>query len=258
MPAALITGASTGIGRELAYIAAENGYDVALVARRAETLGPVAADVERKTSRKAHIFPVDLSVPNAARQLIADVAQAGLTIDVLINNAGFGLVGKFWELPDDEQMQMVQLNIGALTQLTRLYLPDMIERRTGYILNVASTAAFQAGPLMAVYYASKSYVVSFSEAIHNEAKEFGVKVCCLCPGPTLTEFDKRAGMTNTKLFEGGHVMSAVEVARIGWNAMKEAKPLVVAGRLNATMAFLTRFAPRQMAASMARAMQEKK
>jgi short-subunit dehydrogenase len=258
MPAALITGASTGIGRELAYIAAENGYDVALVARSAATLEVVAGDVERKTSRKAHVFACDLSAPSAARALIADIAQAGLTIDVLINNAGFGLVGKFWELPDEEQMQMVQLNVGALTELTRLYLPDMIERRTGSILNVASTAAFVPGPLMAVYFASKAYVVSFSEAVHNEAKSFGVKVCCLCPGATLTEFDKRAGMTNSKLFESGNVMSAVEVARIGWDAMKEGKPLVVAGRLNATMTFLTRFAPRQMAASMARALQEKK
>jgi len=258
MPAALITGASTGIGRELAYIAAENDYDVALVARGAGPLEAVAADVERKTSRKAHIFAADLSQPNAARALIAEVAQAGLTIDVLVNNAGFGLVGKFWELPEDQQMQMVQLNIGALTQLTRLYLPDMIERRTGYIMNVASTAAFQPGPLMAVYYASKSYVVSFSEAIHNEAKEFGVKVSCLCPGPTRTEFDKRAGVTNARLFEGGNVMSALEVAQIGWQAMKEGRSLVVAGRLNSAMAFLTRFAPRQMAASMARALQEKK
>ncbi len=190
--------------------------------------------------------------------MIAAVAQEGLAIDVLINNAGFGLTGKFWELTEDQQMQMIQLNIGALTQLTRLYLPDMIERRSGYILNVASTAAFQPGPLMAVYYASKSYVVSVSEAIHNEAKEFGVKVSCLCPGPTRTEFDKRAGATNSKLFEGGNVMSAVEVAQIGWQAMKEAKPLVVAGRLNAAMAFLTRFAPRQMAAGMARALQEHK
>jgi short-subunit dehydrogenase len=258
MPAALITGASTGIGRELAYLAAENGYDVALVARTPEALATVAADVERKTARKAHIFPVDLSEPNQARALIAAVAQAGLAIDVLINNAGFGLVGKFWELPEDQQMQMVQLNIGALTQLTRLYLPDMIERRTGYILNVASTAAFQPGPLMSVYFASKSYVVSFSEAVHNEAKEFGVKVSCLCPGPTRTEFVKRAGMSNSKLFEGGRVMSALEVAQIGWDAMREGKSLVVAGRLNAAMAFLTRFAPRQMAASIARSLQETK
>jgi len=134
----------------------------------------------------------------------------------------------------------------------------MIERRTGYILNVASTAAFQPGPLMAIYYASKAYVVSFSEAIHNEAKEFGVRVCCVCPGVTLTEFDKRAGMSNTALFQGGHVMSAVEVAEIGWRAMKRRKHLVVTGRRNATLAFLTRFAPRQMAAGIARALQEKK
>jgi short-subunit dehydrogenase len=258
MPAALITGASTGIGRELAHLAAESGYDVALVARSVGPLAAVAAEVERKTSRKAHIFPADLAQPNAAHSLIADVAQAGLTIDVLVNNAGFGLVGKFWELPADGQMQMVQLNIGALTQLTRLYLPDMIERRTGFIMNVASTAAFQPGPLMSVYYASKAYVVSFSEAVHNEAKEFGVRVTCLCPGPTRTEFDKRAGIAKAKLFEGGNVMSAVEVAHIGWQAMRAGKPLVVAGRMNATMAFLTRFAPRQMAASMARALQETK
>jgi short-subunit dehydrogenase len=258
MPAALITGASTGIGRELVHLAAESGYDVGLVARTAEALKTVAAEVERKTGRKAHVFPTDLAQPNAAHALAGAVAEAGLTVDVLVNNAGFGLVGKFWELPEDGQMQMVQLNIGALTQLTRLYLPGMIERRSGYIMNVASTAAFQPGPLMSVYYASKAYVVSFSEAIHNEAKEFGVKVSCLCPGPTRTEFEKRAGASNAELFKGGNVMSAVEVAHIGWNAMRAGKPLVVAGRMNATMAFLTRFAPRQMAASMARALQETK
>jgi len=155
-------------------------------------------------------------------------------------------------------MQMLELNIGALTQLTRLCLPTMVERRTGYILNVASTAAFQPGPLMSVYYASKAYVLSFSAAIHNEAKEFGVKVCCLCPGPTQSEFVKRAGMSHAKLFESGNVMSAAEVAQIGWNAMWEGKPLVVAGRLNATLAFLTRFGPRQMMAGIARSMQDSK
>jgi uncharacterized protein len=258
MPVALITGASTGIGRELAHIAAEDGYDVALVARAAGPLEAVAADIQRKTSRKAHIFPADLSHPGACHALIASAAQAGLTIDVLVNNAGFGLVGKLWELPEDQQMQMIQLNVAALTQLTRLYLPEMIHRRSGCILNVASTAAFVPGPLMSVYYASKSYVVSFSAAIHNEAKEFGVKICCLCPGPTRTEFDKRAGASKAKLFDGGNVMSAVEVAQIGWNAMRAGKALVVAGHMNAAMVFLTRFAPRQMAAGMARAMQETK
>ena len=255
MPTALVTGASTGIGRELAFIAAADGYDVVLVARTAEPLETVAAEIQRKTSRKAVIFPIDLSEPNAAHALTKSVSEAGLTVDVLINNAGFGLIGKFWELPEDQQVQMIELNIGALTQLTRLCLPAMVERRSGFILNVASTAAFQPGPLMSVYYASKAYVVSFSEAIHNEAKDFGVKVCCLCPGPTSTEFLKRAGMAETKLFKGS-AMSAAEVAQIGWDAMRAGKSLVVAGALNATIAFLTRFGPRQMIASIARSLQE--
>ena len=255
MTTALVTGASTGIGRELAFIASADGYDVILVARTAEPLETVAAEIKRKTSRKAVIFPIDLSEPNAAHALMKSVSEAGLTVDVLINNAGFGLIGKFWELPEDQQVQMIELNIGALTQLTRLCLPAMVERRSGFILNVASTAAFQPGPLMSVYYASKAYVVSFSEAIHNEAKDYGVKVCCLCPGPTSTEFLKRAGMTETKLFKAG-VMGAAEVAQIGWDAMRAGKSLVVAGALNATMAFLTRFGTRQMMASIARSLQE--
>jgi short-subunit dehydrogenase len=258
MPAALITGASTGIGRELAFIAAENGYDVALVARSAAPLETVTSEIARKTSRKVHIFPADLSVPNAARALMDTVTTAGITIDVLINNAGFGLLGKFWELPEEEQMQMVQLNVGALTQLTRLCLPGMVERRMGYVLNVASTAAFQPGPLMSVYYASKAYVVSFSEAVHNEVKAHGVKVSCLCPGPTQTEFVKRAGMANAKLFGGGNVMSAAEVAQTGWNALLAGKSLVVPGALNAVMVFLTRFGSRQMMAGIARSLQETK
>jgi len=259
MPVALITGATTGIGRELACIAAADGYDVVLAARTAASLETVAADIERRTSRKTHIFPIDLSEPDAARALFDDIARAGLTIDVLVNNAGFGLLGKFWELPEYQQMQMIELNIGALTQLCRLYLPGMIERRAGYIMNIGSTAAFQPGPLMAIYYASKAYVVSFSEAIHNEAKEFGVKVCVVCPGATRTEFDKRAGMEGTKLFGGdGQLMSAEEVARMGWQAMKRRKSCVVTGRRNAAMAFLTRFAPRQMTAAIARSLQETK
>lgn len=255
--AALITGASVGIGRELAFIAAENGYDLVLVARSAEQLQTVADEIGRKFGRKVAVFPADLSEPNAAHTLFDAVSKAGITIDVLINNAGFGLLGKLWELPEDRQMQMVQLNIGALTQLTRLYLPDMVKRRTGYIMNVASTAAFQPGPLMSVYYASKAYVLSFSEAIHNEAKEFGVKVSCLCPGATRTEFFERADMGKSKLSKG-RTMSAAEVAQIGWNAMWTGKSLVVAGTLNAAVAFMTRFGPRQLMASVARSLQEQK
>ncbi len=258
MPTALVTGASTGIGRELAFIAAANGYDLALVARSSAPLEAVAAEIKSKTSRKVDIFAVDLSVPNAAHTLMDAVTSAGLTIDLLANNAGFGLVGNFWELPEDQQTQMIELNMSALTQLTRLCLPAMVQRRSGYILNVASTAAFQPGPLMAVYYASKAYVVSFSEAVHNELKGTWVKICCLCPGPTRTEFIHRAGMANAKLFEGGKVMMAVEVAQIGWNAMRAGKSLVVAGGLNATLAFMTRFAPRQLMATVAGSLQEPK
>ncbi len=132
--------------------------------------------------------------------MFAEISRAGQPVDLLINNAGFGLVGRFWELDEAEQMCMVQLNIAALTHLTRLFLPMFVERRRGRILNVASTAAFQPGPLMSVYYATKAYVVSFSEAVHNEAREFGVTVTALCPGPTRTEFDKRAGASQHKLF----------------------------------------------------------
>ncbi len=256
MPVALITGASTGIGRELSFLCAQDGYDVALVARTPGPLQVLAEEIRQRTGRTAYVFARDLSESAAPHTLFDDIVCTGLKIDTLINNAGFGLIGKFWELSEDEQMQMVHLNIGALTQLSRLFMTDMVSRRSGQILNVASTAAFQPGPLMSVYYASKAYVVSFSEAIRNEAKDFGIKVTCLCPGPTKTEFDKRAGMAATKLFEGSHVMSARAVAEIGWRAMKAGKPLVIPGRMNAAMAFLTRFASRQLTASMARKFQE--
>jgi uncharacterized protein len=256
MPAAIITGASTGIGRELADLAARDGYDVVLVARSEPLLEKVAADIRQKWKRNVTVIAKDLADHTAAGEVFDAVSKAGLEIEVLVNNAGFGLLGKFWELDERQQIDMVQLNITALTHLTRLVLPQLIERRRGMIMNVASTAAFQPGPLMSVYYATKAYVVSFSEAIHNEARDYGVTVTCLCPGPTKTEFGNRARMNNTKLLSGGHVMSARQVAEIGWNAMKRGKPLVITGALNALMAFLTRFAPIQFTASMARKMQE--
>ena len=256
MPAALITGASTGIGREFASICARDGYDVVLVARSAEKLELLATQIREQTSKSAHVLLKDLSKPDAARELFEEVSRLGIDVEILINNAGFGLLGLFWELDESEQMEMIRLNIAALTQLTRLFLPGFIQRRRGGILNVASTAAFQPGPLMAVYYASKSYVVSFSEAIYNEVRDYGVAITCLCPGPTRTEFDKRAGAVATRLFASGRAMDARTVAQIGWNGFKARKPLVIAGRLNATMAFLTRFAPTQFTARMARRFQE--
>jgi short-subunit dehydrogenase len=258
MPIALITGASTGLGREFARLCARDGYDVVLVARSLPQLEELAADIQRNTNRAARVIEKDLSIPDAAREIFDELTSAGLNIELLINNAGFGLVGRFWELDEIQQMQMVQLNIGALTHLTRLFLPGFVQRRRGRILNIASTAAFQPGPLMSVYYATKAYVVSFSEAVHNEVRDYGVTVTALCPGPTKTEFDKRAGGTNTKLFKGRNVMDASAVAQIGLAALNAGKPLVIAGRLNSMMAFLTRFAPRQFTASMARRFQEAK
>ena len=258
MPTALITGASTGIGRDFARLCARDGYDLVLTARSQPDLEALASEVRGQTGRGVLVLPKDLADPAAPEQLFQELNRADLSVEVLINNAGFGLLGRFWELDTREQVNMIQVNITALTELTRLFLPGFIERRGGAILNVASTAAFQPGPLMSVYYASKSYVVSFSRAIHNEASDFGVRVTCLCPGPTQTEFHKRAGASNTKLFTAARMMESAEVARIGWNALKAGKPLVIAGGLNRMMAFLTRFAPTQFTASMARRVQELK
>jgi uncharacterized protein len=258
MPTAIITGASTGLGREFARFCARDGYDLVLIARSQPKLEELATEIRQNAGRSTRVITKDLSIPDAAREIFDEVTSAGLPVELLINNAGFGLVGRFWELDEEQQMEMVQLNVGALTHLTRLFLPGFVQRRRGQILNVASTAAFQPGPLMSVYYATKAYVVSFSEAVHNEARDFGVTVTALCPGPTRTEFDKRSGSTDTNLFKSRNVMDAATVAQIGLAALKKGKPLVIAGRLNSVMAFLTRFAPRQFAASMARRFQETK
>ena len=256
MPTAIITGASAGIGREFAYECARDGYDLVLVARSESQLHALAADLRTTTGRTVTVLAKDLSSPQAPREIFEETSAIRSDIEVLVNNAGFGLLGRFWELSETEQMDMIQVNIAALTHLSRLFLPALIAQGRGRILNVASTAAFQPGPLMAVYYATKSYVVSFSEALHNEARDHGVTVTVLCPGPTKTDFVKRAGMTKTKLFSSGNSMSAGAVARIGYQAMKRGRPLVVAGRLNGLMAFLTRFAPIQFTATMARKVQE--
>jgi uncharacterized protein len=256
MPAAIITGASTGIGRELARLCARDGYDVALVSRSQPELESLAAEIRQSTGRAAWVLVKDLSLAPAPEEIWAELSGQGIAVDVLINNAGFGLLGRFARLDAAQQVGMIQVNVTALTQLTRLFLPGMLERGRGRILNVASTAAFQPGPLMSVYYATKAYVVSFSEAIHNECRGSGVTVTCLCPGPTRTEFQKRAGAGAAKLFNSGRVMEAGVVARVGMEAMKAGKPLAIPGRLNALMAFLTRFAPIQLTASMARRFQE--
>ena len=257
MPAALVTGASVGLGRAFAQILAREKFDLVLVARSQAQLDSLAAELRGSSGRTILTISQDLSEPGAAEKVFEEVGRSGLTIDALINNAGFGAQGRFWEVDRQQQLQMIQLNIATLTDLTRLFLPSFIERRRGRILNIASTAAFQPGPLMAVYYASKAYVVSFSQAVHNEARPYGVTVTCLCPGPTKTEFAQRAGMQTTKLFSSGMVMSAERVAAIGYRAMMRGRPLVFAGRLNAFGAFLTRFAPMRLTAAFARRLQER-
>lgn len=256
MPYAVVTGASTGIGRELARTCAQAGYDLVVVARKREPLDVFAAEVRSLFQRHVLVLPIDLARPEAPSQLYSELSAIQAEIEILINNAGFGLLGNFVDLEAQSQMEMVQLNVGALTHLCRLFAPSMIARGKGYILNVASTAAFQPGPLMAVYYATKAYVLSLSSALHNELEGRGVAVTALCPGPTATEFGKRSGASVAALFTSSNVMTPQAVAEIGFRALMRRKAVVVAGRLNATMAFLTRFAPRQLAAAMARRMQE--
>ncbi|MGC2657126.1 MAG: SDR family oxidoreductase [Bryobacteraceae bacterium] len=256
MPTAIVTGASTGLGREFAHLCAESGYDVVLIARSQKLLEELAAAIRQSSGRAARVLVTDLSQPQAPRQIVESLAAENETAEVLINNAGFGLLGPFAELDEAEQMGMIQVNIGALTDLTRLILPGMLARRKGKILNIASTAAFQPGPLMAVYFATKAYVVSFSSALHNELRGSGVTVTALCPGATKTDFDKRAGMGKTKLFAKAKLMEARTVAEIGMRGMNRGKALVVAGILNGLMVSGTRLVPRQFAAGMARKMLE--
>jgi uncharacterized protein len=252
---ALITGASYGIGMELARLFARKGHNLVLVARSADRLRQLASELERAHGTRSLILASDLTEPGAPAYVLDQTTRAEIQVDVLVNNAGFGQFGFFAENDLEVCLQQIQLNVTTLTHLTRLYLPAMIERETGRILNVASTAAFQAGPLMAVYYATKAYVLLFSEAIANELKGTGVTVTCLCPGPTATEFQKRAKITGIRLFKYG-AMDARTVAEDGYRALMAGKPVAISGFKNWLVAQSVRFAPRQMATAVARRLQE--
>ncbi len=255
---ALITGASGGIGEELARRLAAAGTDVVLVARSAEKLAVLAADLVRAHGVQAHVLAQDLAAPAAADSIGRELAARGLTVDILINNAGFGTYGPFAETPADEEARMIQVNITALTLLTKQLLPRMLLRRHGRIMNVASTAAFQPGPLMAVYYASKAYVLSLSEALTNETAGTGVTVTCLCPGPTRTGFQDRARMRESKLFSTLTVASATDVARAGYEGMMAGRALVIPGVTNRIGVQLLRVAPRALVRRVIRSIQDKR
>jgi len=235
---ALVTGASAGLGVEFARQLAGRGHRLVLVARRGDRLDALAAELGN-----ARAVAFDLARPGAAAALLEDVAAAGETVDLLVNNAGFGLHGRFARADAARLREMIDLNCGALTELCRAVLPDMIERRSGGILNVASTAAFQPGPGMAVYFATKAYVLSLTEAIHEEVKNSGVRVSALCPGPTRTEFGEVAGFKGNGAFDRLS-MDAASVVAAGLKGLDRNKAVVITGRLNKLGAFATRLVPR--------------
>jgi uncharacterized protein len=251
---ALITGASSGLGAEFARQFAELGCSLVLAARRLERLQDLQADIIQKYGVPVECIKVDLTEKDAPLRLYNQIKESGKAVDILINNAGFGLFGLFWETPWERLHELLVLDIVALTQLTYLFMEDMIKRNSGYIMLIGSTGSFQPTPTYATYSAAKSYTLSLGEALHYELRNTAVKCCVLCPGVTRTEFLKVAGQLPTP-YQRATIMEVEDVARIGINALLRGRASVVSGWLNAVLAWLTRFAPRQvLAASSARLM----
>jgi short-subunit dehydrogenase len=256
MPTALVTGATSGIGLELATLLARDGHDVVLVARTRERLDVVARGLGEEFGIRATVLPSDLALPESPGLIFRELEARAIAVDVLVNDAGFGVHGRFSATPIERDLAMIQVNVAALTELAKLALPGMLERRRGRILNVASTAAFQPGPMMAVYYATKAYVLSFSEALANELSGTGVTVTALCPGPTITEFQKSAGVEETALFTGPLVMDAATVARAGYRGMRRGQRVVIPGVANNVLVQALRVSPRRLATAIVRRIQE--
>lgn len=252
---ALITGASSGIGKKLAYLCAQGGNDVILVARRDEKLELIKTDITQKFLVKVYVIISDLTETGAVATLMQDIGNLDLTVDILINNAGVGQYGLFHEGEWDKFRDMISLNVAAVTELTHQLLPPMIERGSGRVLNVASMAGFAPGPLQAVYYATKAYVLSFSEAIYNETRGTGVTVTALCPGPTQTEFMEHAGVEGVLVFKSQ--ARPGKVAKVGYNAMMKGKRLAIPGLYNKLLALLSRVLPRWLVLKISRLMGEK-
>jgi short-subunit dehydrogenase len=242
----LITGASSGIGYELCKLFANDNYSLIIVARDRKRLGQVASELHRLYDTDVYSITCDLSDIHAAETLYRKLLQKKLTVEVLVNNAGYGLHGFFSETSLDDELAMIQVNITSLTHLTKLILPGMISRKSGKILNVASTAAFQPGPMMAVYYATKAYVLHFSEALTAETRETGITVSVLCPGPTRTQFQLRAGIGNSYLTNSKILMDAGQVAEAGYRGLMKGKTLIVPGYFNKISSQIHRFVPRRL------------
>lgn len=241
---ALITGASAGIGVDLAECFARDGYDVILTARSEPALREVAERLASTYRVQATPLAQDLGEIGGGAKLAQQIRERGLHVDVLVNNAGFGYAGAFRDSDIQTELGMIDLNDRALVELTHIYWPSMLASRNGGVLNVASTAAFQPGPLMATYYASKAFVLSFSEALWEEARGTGVRVSCLCPGPTTSKFRERAGTDKKKLSRAAPSMSSASVAELGFQAWKDNKRVAITGLRNRIMAAAVPFVPR--------------
>lgn len=252
MKTALITGASSGIGLELAKIHASQGGNLVIVARNKAKLEELKSSLEQQFGIQVNVIAKDLAIPNAALEVYQETESLGIQIDYLINNAGFGLYGKFETTDWLQESNMIQVNITALTQFTKLYLPSMIARKSGKIMNVASTAAFVPGPTMAVYCATKPYVLSFSEAVNNEVRNQGITITALCPGATTSGFSLAAKADKSALFSKSKLATSAEVASFGYDAMLKGKQVAIHGFMNQFLAFIVRFTPRSFVVKISR------
>ena len=250
MATALITGASAGLGLEYARLFAADKHDLVLVARRKERLDALAAELAAAHGVKVHVVTADLMEPAAPQQIVDAVAALGVEVESLVNNAGFGTNGPFWELDPAKERGMIEVNVTALVALTRAFLPGMVQRKRGRVLNIGSTAGFQPGPYMAGYYASKAFVNSFTEGLAYELRGTGVTATVSCPGATATEFALVAGNEKSKLFKMG-AMTAAEVAADGYRAMMAGRPMVVHGLKNKFSAWSVRLSPRALVTAIA-------
>ena len=253
---ALITGASSGIGYQLAEVFARNGHGLVLVARNKEKLRQLADHLQEVFGTATKLISKDLALTTSAREIFDELQQESVRISMLVNNAGMDVYGRFHETDMAQELQMIQVNLVSLTQLTKLLLPDMRKQGSGRILNLGSTGSFISSPFNAVYSATKAYVLSFSEAIAEELRGSGVTVTVLCPGATRTEFQKRANMENVRLLRFG-AMDAALVAEIGYRAMMAGRRVVVPGLLNKAQVLLARLLPRTAMTKMAKAMLER-